>query len=103
MPNFGSVAAALRVLIETSVPNSMVWTEECDIAFQSLKNLLCSDPVLYSPDFKRTSIVQKNGVGAILSQVCEHSQEHPVSSYSRKLLPREQQYSTIEKECLAIK
>ena len=71
MPNFGSVAAALRVLIETSVPNSMVWTEECDIAFQSLKNLLCSDPVLYSPDFKRTSIEQKNGVGAMLSQVCE--------------------------------
>ena len=103
MPNIGSVAEALRVLIETSVPNSMAWTDECDIAFQSLKNLLSSDPGLYSTDFKWTSLVQKNGVGAILSQVCEHSQEHPVSSYSRKLLPREHLYSTMEKECLAIK
>ena len=29
--------------------------------------------------------------------------EHPVGYYSKKLLPSEQHYSTIEKECLAIK
>ena len=29
--------------------------------------------------------------------------EHPVGYYSRKLLPREKSYSTIEKKCLAIK
>ena len=29
--------------------------------------------------------------------------EHPVSYYSRKLLPHEQRYSTVEKELLAIK
>lgn len=29
--------------------------------------------------------------------------EHPVAFYSRKLLPREERYSTVEKECLAIK
>ena len=31
------------------------------------------------------------------------TEEHPVSYYSRKLLPREVRYSTVEKECLAIK
>ena len=29
--------------------------------------------------------------------------ERPVTYYSRKLLPREERYSTVEKECLAIK
>lgn len=29
--------------------------------------------------------------------------DHPVAYYSRKFLPKEQRYSTVEKECLAIK
>ena len=43
------------------------------------------------------------GVGAVLTQRDGHGEEHPVSYYSRKLLPREQRYSTVEKELLAIK
>ena len=41
-------------------------------------------------------------VGAVLTQLQE-GEEHPVMYISRKLLPREQRYSTVEKECLAIK
>ena len=66
-----------------------------------------SDPVLNSPDFKKGFIVQTDasdrGVGAVLTQVGGEGQEHPVGYFSRKLLSREQRYSTIEKECLAIK
>ena len=29
-------------------------------------------------------------------------QDHPLAYFSKKLLPREQHYSTVEKECLAI-
>ena len=36
-------------------------------------------------------------------QYDQEGTEHPVAFYSRKLLPREVLYSTIEKECLAIK
>ena len=42
------------------------------------------------------------GLGAALSQVDQSGKEHPVAFASRKLLPRETRYSTIEKECLAI-
>ena len=41
-------------------------------------------------------------VGAVLSQKDE-SGDHPIAYFSRKLLPREEKYSVIEKECLAIK
>ena len=44
-----------------------------------------------------------HGVGAVLSQVDDDGQDHPVAYYNQKLLPREQRYSTVEQECLAIK
>ena len=39
----------------------------------------------------------------VTSQKSEDGQEHPITYWSRKLLPREQRYSTFERECLAIK
>ena len=44
-------------------------------------------------------------MGAVLSQRDAEGNDHPVAYFSRKLLPRELEvrYSTIEKECLAIK
>ena len=68
---------------------------------------MTSTPVLSSPDFEKTFILQIDasnyGVGAVLSQTDGEGVDHPVAYFSRKLLDREQKYSTIEKECLAIK
>jgi len=44
----------------------------------------------------------EQGLGAVLSQLEDGEEEHPVAFTSRKLMPREKNYSTIEKECLAI-
>jgi len=41
-------------------------------------------------------------LGAVLSQLQE-GEEHPIMLIIRKLLPQEQRYSTVEKECLVIK
>ena len=44
----------------------------------------------------------QRGIGAVLSQEDAEGQERPIVFYFRKLLPRECNYSTIEKECLGI-
>ena len=76
-------------------------------SFGALKDALCQSPVLQSPDFNRPFVLQTDasdrGIGAVLSQIADDGSEHPVAYYSRKLLPREERYSTIEKECLAIR
>ena len=51
-------------------------------AFRELKTLLCSNPVLQSPDLKKEFILQTDasefGVGAVLSQLDDSSTDHPV-------------------------
>ena len=75
-------------------------------ADSQVSSVLCSNPVLQSPDLKNEFILQTDasefGVGTVLSQLDDSSTDHPVCFFSRKLLPKEQRYSTIEKECLAI-
>ena len=64
---------------------------------QFYKVLIFSHPFILQTD------ASDQGVGAVLTQRDKNGLEHPVSYYSRKLLPREQHYSTVEKELLAIK
>lgn len=105
--DYATFATPLTDLLKKSAPNQIKWTSQCNDAFLKLKAQLCCSPMLESPDFNRQFVVQTDasdrGVGAVLSQRDDSGEEHPVAYYSRKLLPREVKYSTIEKECLAIK
>ena len=71
-----------------------------ELAFQKI---LISARLIKNPDFNHAFILQMDasgvGVGAVLSQ---GEEDQPIAYFSRKLLPREQAYSTVEKECLAI-
>ena len=104
--NFATLAAPLTELLKKGQPERIVWTDECEKAFRELKSALTTEPVLKAPDFSRPFIVQTDasdkGIGAVLSQTGEDGQEHPVAYASRKLQPREKNYATVEKECLAI-
>ena len=64
-----------------------------------------TSPVLRVPEVNKPFLVHSDasdvGLGAMLSQVGEDGEEHPIAYASRKLKPREVRYSTIEKECLA--
>ena len=105
LPDYADIAAPLTDLTKKNAPNRVKWTEECEKSFKILKNKLCTEPILRSPDFSEEFILQtdasERGIGAVLSQYDQEGTEHPVAFYSRKLLPREGRYSTIENECLA--
>ena len=107
IPDYATVALPLTDLVKNSCPNKVQWSQSCAEAFQKLKDLLCSSPILKSSNFSLPFVVQTDasnrGVGAVLSQRDEAGEEHPIGYYSRKLLPREERYSTVKKECLAIK
>ena len=107
IPHYSSIAAPLTDLTRKSASNTVTWNKSADNAFIQLKEALCSSPVLRGPNFDRPFILQSDasdkGVGAVLSQIDDTGDDHAVAFYSRKLLSREQKYSTIEKECLAIK
>ena len=57
------------------------------------------------PDFSKQFVLQTDasgeGIGAIMLQDTD-GMRHPVAFASRRLLKREQNYATIEKECLGV-
>lgn len=81
-------------------------TKEGLEAFKSLKEKICAYPVLRCHDFTQTFLLQtiasNRGIGAVLSQTDEEGNEHPNAFASRKLLPNEEHYAIVEKECLAM-
>ena len=105
IPNFSTISVPLSDLTKNNHPDIIEWTNDCQKVFDTLKRLLTSQPTLAPPDYNKPFIVHTDasdrGIGAVLSQG-EGQLEHPIAFYSRKLLPREQKYSAMEKEGLAV-
>ena len=105
VPNYAAIAVPLTDMTKKGQPDKIAWKAAQENAFQTLKSLLAKEPILRLPDQNKRFIVRTDsstdGLGAILLQ--EHQDTlFPVAYASRKLLPRESNYSTIELECLAI-
>ena len=81
------------------------WKETQQETFQRLKRGLITAPVIARPDFSKPFVVQcdasEYALGAVLTQEGEDG-EHPIVYVSRVLTPAEKNYSTTEKECLAM-
>lgn len=70
VPDFASVAAPLIEL--TSPKRQYVWSDECEVAFQTLKELICEDVILSAPvdgaPFALMTDASDVGIGAVLLQ-----------------------------------
>lgn len=117
---FAKYAAPLHKLVATvggtknkrsggKRPIAELWSEDCEEAFQKLKQMLISAPVLGYADFKRPFILEidasQAGLGAVLSQDQE-GKRRPIAFASRGLRPTEKNmsnYSSRKLEFLALK
>uniref|UniRef100_A0A9J8D6N2 Gypsy retrotransposon integrase-like protein 1 n=1 Tax=Cyprinus carpio carpio TaxID=630221 RepID=A0A9J8D6N2_CYPCA len=106
IPGYSDLTSPLTDLTKKEVPDTVQWTEQCQQAFTQVKAALCGGLLLHSPNFSLPFLLQTDasdrGLGAVLSQEVE-GEDRPVLYISRKLSKRETKYSTIEKECLAIR
>ena len=96
--HFGSIAKPLTELLKKGT--LFVWTTTTEQAFQALKMALIIALVLASSDFSIPFVIETDAsekmIGAVLQQ-----QGHPIAYVSRALGPKNQGWSTYEKESLA--
>jgi len=101
---FAKLAKPITDLLKKD--NKFIWSEECQAAFEGLKEALISYPILRLPDFKRLFILFTDAsgyaLGAILAQRDDEGREYVVSYASRALKNAELHYGITEKECLGV-
>ncbi len=102
--NFSTIVQSLMSLLSPS--RQFLWSDECQHAFISIKTLMCSTPVLVAPNlsskFKLEVDTSAVGAGAVLLLEDEAGIYHPVCYCSRTFNKHQVNYSTIEKEALAL-
>jgi hypothetical protein len=110
---FATIAAPLHAL--TSSDKKFEWNNNCQTAFEKLKEALCGSPVLAFPipnaQFILDTDASNHGIGAVLSQLIlvevddqgvEKFEERVLSYASRTLNVHERRYCTTRKELLAV-
>jgi hypothetical protein len=99
IPNFSKISKPITELLKKG--NKYVWSKECDEAFQTLKKLLTTSPVLAQPDIAKPFDIYCDTSGTGLG--CILMQEGRVISYSsRQLRCHEEHYPTHDLELTAV-
>jgi hypothetical protein len=82
------------------------WKEREEIAFNDIKNAYRGNQILILFDTEKQTWVHADAsdyaIGSEISQLDKDGKRRPVLFYSRKLLPAEMNYTTADKEMLAI-
>ena len=100
---FSDVAKPLHRLTEKG--QAFVWTDECKMAFDTLKQKLTEAPILAHPDFEKEFILDTDAsdvaIAAVLSQKID-GKEHVIAYASKTLSKCERRYCVTRKELLAV-
>lgn len=102
--NFSSVSFSLTELLKSN--KNFEWNGDAQKAFDKLKCLLTSAPILITPNFSKPFLLQcdasLNGLGCVLPQESDQGIELPVAFMSCKLTKAQRNYSVSDLECLAV-
>eukprot|EP00731_Ephydatia_muelleri_P010420 Em0005g1006a len=103
--DYSKIAAPLFKLLSKENAKFFAWNSASQNAFEELKSRLVSPPILAYPDFKQPFLLHTDAsdaaIGAVLSQV-QGGTERVIAYWSRKLQKAERNYSTTEREALAV-
>jgi hypothetical protein len=104
VPNMRSIRQPLDDLLKKV--NEWTWSARCQQAFESIKGILNSDPLLthYHPSLEVivAADASKHGVGAVIQHRWPDGSVKAIAHASCSLKPAEQNYSQIEKKGLAL-
>ena len=103
IPTFSHIARPLNDL--TKKNQKWAWDSNEEVAFQTLKDVCTSYPVLRTPDWSKQFVLETDAsgyaLGAVLMQEFEDGL-HPVAFHSRSLLPAEKNYDAHDKELAGV-
>lgn len=108
IPDFAGIASVITDLTSGTgyKTRSIDWTPACQVAFDLLKEKLCSAPVLSTVDMDKTFRIECDSsdysVGAVLLQQDDHKIWKPLAFESKRLSQEERSLPAQERELLAI-
>ncbi|BFZ09104.1 hypothetical protein BsWGS_12143 [Bradybaena similaris] len=104
VPCFAEKTAILSSLLKKE-NKKIVWSEKCQNILDEVKKLFSSSPILRTPDYKETFVIQTDASHVAISGCLGQYFQgilHPCYYVSRKLSSAEKNYSTVELEALAV-
>ena len=105
LPHYSEIASPLHHLTEAAVP--FCWTNECETAFNNIKQLLTNAPLLRAPDSRDFFILETDasdkGEGVCLkARSYTDGNEYIIAYASHKFNSMEAKWNIVEKEAHAI-
>jgi hypothetical protein len=104
--DFAEIAKPLNQLVVKGAKENVEWSEECQFAFDTLKEKLITAPILRYPDFSKIFTIDCDAsqfaCGVVLTQLGDDGNEYVVGYASKKFSPSEVRYSATERELAGV-